>query len=300
MDNRTELFEATLECSPYGIALLGMDGLVVFWNSTAEAITGYKSLELVGRPAPNELDSLLHCAILEENQSEDNESGQNRERRTQTHHHLGHEVPVVVRNQTLRDGLGKKIGTAVIFNPADSLDALPHGQYEEGGDIAASLAEFQDQLSVEFDNFMRGGLPFGVLWINVDQAHLLRGTHGANACESMIVKMQHSLAQGLRPAEKMGRWGDDEFLVISHERTPEMLAAHAQAMAGHARITDFRWWGDKVSLTVSIGAAQADQNMSLVDLLGQAKAAMLSSFHAGGNQITNASGGHTCLPSSES
>jgi len=277
-----------------------MEGHVVFWNQAAEAITGFKSFELVGKPAPEGLDSLLHCPVPDEYKAVDDESSQSRETLTQARHHLGHEVPVVVHNQVLRDSLGRRIGTAFVFNPADSLDALPHGQYEEGGDVAASLAEFQDQLSVEFDNFMRGGLPFGVLWINVDQAHLLRGTHGANACEAMIGKMQKALAQGLRPAEKMGRWGDDEFLIISHERTPEMLAAHAQTMAGYARIADFRWWGDKVSLTVSIGAAQADQNVSLVDLLGQAKAAMLSSFHAGGNQITNASGGHTCLPSSES
>ena len=55
----------------------------------------------------------------------------------------------------------------------------------------------------------------------------------------------------------MGRWGDDEFLIVAHERSAEMLASHAQTLAGLARTADFRWWGDRVSLTVSIGAAQA-------------------------------------------
>ena len=108
-----------------------------------------------------------------------------------------------------------------------------------------------------------------------------------------------ALAQGLRPAEEAGRWGDDEFLIISHERTAEMLAAHAQALAGMARTADFRWWGDRVSITVSIGAAQAchDRNEGLAQLLESAQNAMESSIHAGGNCITSAAGGQKCLPS---
>jgi len=68
-------------------------------------------------------------------------------------------------------------------------------------------------------------------------------------------------------------------------------------LAGLARTTDFRWWGDRVSLTVSVGAAQAERDGSLVDLLEWAKTAMLSSFHAGGNHITSAPGGKACSPS---
>src|SRR5271157_5106726 len=101
----------------------------------------------------------------------------------------------------------------------------------------------------------------------------------------------------LRPGEELGRWGEDEFLVISHELTPEMLAAHAEVLAGLARTADFHWWGDRVSLTVSIGAAQAAPAESLAQLLERAQEAMVSSIHAGGNHITFAPGGQPCLPS---
>ncbi len=76
-----------------------------------------------------------------------------------------------------------------------------------------------------------------------------------------------------------------------------MLAAHARVLAGLARTADFRWWGDRVSITVSIGAAQAEGDGSLANLLEKAKLAMHSSFHAGGNQITPAPGGPACSPS---
>jgi diguanylate cyclase (GGDEF)-like protein len=163
--------------------------------------------------------------------------------------------------------------------------------------VQVSQAYLEDRLQAEFEDIARGHLPFGVLWVTVDQAHELRKTHGARACEAMLEKVEHALANGLRPGEELGRWGEDEFLVVSHERTPEMLAAHAQALAGLARTADFRWWGDRVSLTVSIGAAQADPAESLAQLLERAQEAMVSSIHAGGNQITSAPGGQSCLPS---
>ncbi len=296
MGDRTELLEAALDSLPEGIALLGAESQVVFWNRAAEAITGYAGAEVLGRAAPAALEALL---------SGPRPAGPESCAEPQTghgalvhlEHKLGHGVPAMLRNLVLRDGLGGRIGMAAVFHPAESLDALPHGECGEGSSVEADQAEFEERLEAVFDDFRQGGESFGVLWITVDQAHELRKTHGAGACEAMLEKVERAMAHGLRPAEEMGRWGDDEFLVLSHERTPEMLAAHAQALAGLARTADFRWWGDRLSLTVSIGAAQAQADGTLAGLLERAKAAMSSSFHAGGNHITLAPGRQECLPS---
>jgi diguanylate cyclase (GGDEF)-like protein len=212
-------------------------------------------------------------------------------------HKLGHNVSAMARHLVLRDGLGHRIGTAVLFHPAESLDALPHGEAGEDEGVQACQEDLKDRLELLFEDLARGGMTFGVLWISVDQAHELRKTHGAGACEAMLQKVERALMQGLRPAEHLGRWGEDEFLVISHERTAAMLADHAQALAGLTRTADFRWWGDRVSLTVSIGAAQAENAATLANLLEKAKTAMFSSLRAGGNHITAAPEGHSCSPS---
>jgi diguanylate cyclase (GGDEF)-like protein/PAS domain S-box-containing protein len=296
MADRTEFLEAALDSLPEGIALLGAEGQVVFWNRAAEAITGYSVAEVLGRAAPAALEALLGGPRPAE-------PGPCAEPRTghgalvHMEHKLGHGVPAILRIFVLRDGLGGRIGMAAVFHPAESLDALPHGECGEGSSVEADQTEFEERLEKVFDDFRQGGESFGVLWITVDQAHELRKTHGAGACEAMLERVERTMAHGLRPAEEMGRWGDDEFLVLSHERTPEMLAAHAQALAGLARTADFRWWGDRLSLTVSIGAAQAQADATLADLLERAKAAMFSSFHAGGNHITLAPGRQECLPS---
>jgi diguanylate cyclase (GGDEF)-like protein/PAS domain S-box-containing protein len=295
MYDRTELLESALDSFPDGVAIFGGRNEVVWWNQAAADLTGYTAIELRERLLPETLEPLLQngprpIEIV-------HPAGRGALLRLR--HRLGHDLPVMARALVLRSGLGSRIGIAAVFHPAESLDALPHGENEDDADVAASQADLEDRLEAEFEDFRQGGQRFGVLWISVDQAHDLRRTHGAAACNAMLDKVRRALAAGLRPSELIGRWGDDEFLVIAHERTPEMLAAHMQRLGGLARTADFRWWGDRVSLTVSIGAAQVEssQDETLALLLKRAQNATMSSTREGGNRTTLAPGVKACLPS---
>jgi diguanylate cyclase (GGDEF)-like protein len=205
-------------------------------------------------------------------------------------HPKGHDIPAIMRRVVLRDGLGKRIGAAAVFHPAEHMSALPHGETSEGYEVQESQIEMRDRLEAEFEAFEREGVPLGVLWITVDQGPELRKTHGAKACEAMLESVERVLANASRPGEELGRWGDDEFLMLSHQLTGEALAKHAQVLAGLARTAVFRWWGDRVSLTVSVGAAEADKGEDLPQLLARARTAMETSVHQGGNHITLAPG----------
>ena len=153
------------------------------------------------------------------------------------------------------------------------------------------------RLEEAYGEFLASSRSLCILWITVDQAHQMRKTHGAQACEEMLQKAMRTLQSGLREGEQIGRWGDDEFLVVSRDCTAEALADHTQRLAGLARTTEFRWWGDRASITVSAGAAQADRDEQLAELLARARAAMHASLHAGGNHITLAPGRQACSPS---
>ena len=296
MTDRSDLFEATLESVPEGIGLLGAEGLVAFWNPAAASISGYTSMELVGRPFPEELEHLLQFNGQAGSQVLGQGGQLDRGSLTSLRHKLGHEVPVIARITVLRDGFGGRIGTAIVFHPTESMDALPRGDAGDDRDVQASQSELEERLQSVFEDFTQGGPAFGILWITIDQAQDLRKTHGEGACEAMLAKVERSLANGLRPGEEMGRWGRGEFLIVSHERTAESLVFHAKTLAGLARTADFRWWGDRVSLTVSIGAAQAEPGTTLINLLERAKNAMFNSIRAGGNQTTSGPGGQECSP----
>jgi len=297
MADRTELLEAALDSLAEGVGLADHDGSVVLWNRAAETITGFSSREIAGHGVRETLDSLVIGGAQHWIRQTDAANASGRGLLVRLHHKVGHEVSVMARVLVLRDALGARIGSGVVFHPAESIDALPHGELSEDSSIGESQTELEDRLAAMHEDFLRCDIPLGVLWVTVDQARGLRRTHGARACEAMLEKVERTLATGLKPAEEIGRWGDDEFLVLSHERNTAMLAEHAQTLAGVARTTDFRWWGDRASLTVSIGAAQAEHGEPLVGLLERAQSAMLKSVHAGGNHITASQGRPACLPS---
>ncbi|MFZ0301746.1 MAG: diguanylate cyclase [Terracidiphilus sp.] len=286
MADRVELLEAVLDSRPDGIALLDEDRVVVFWNRAAVEITGYGGAEVLGNAIPDPLEPLLEDGALQEDLPPGAQSSHSM--LVHARHKFGHCFDAIARRVLLLDGSGERIGTAVVFHPAASLEALPHGEMPEGEQLEESQADFEERLQEGFDDSGNGGAPFGVLWINVDQAHELHKTHGAAACNAMLAKVRHALALGMRPADEIGRWGADEFLIVSHERTGEMLTAHAQMLAGLARTADFRWWGDRVSLTVSIGTAQRGKisGETLSHLLDRARQAMETSLSTGGNRVT--------------
>lgn len=294
MPDRTELLDIVLDSLPEGIAFADLEGRVQFWNRSAEAMTGHSGADLVGQPIRAALEKLVVGGARQWVTATDTETLSERGTLVRVRHRLGHDLPVLAKVLPLRDNFGGLIGSAVVFHPAENLDALPRGDCGESENIEESQSDLQDRLQTEYEDFLQGDVPLGVLWITVDQAHALRKTHGRRACEAMVEKMERTLRQGLRPTEQMGRWGEDEFLILSHERTAETLAAHAHLLVGLARTTDFRWWGDRVSLTVSLGAAQAEIEEPLRDLLGRAQSAMLASIHAGGNHGTLAPGRNTC------
>jgi diguanylate cyclase (GGDEF)-like protein len=310
-----ELLEMALDAMEEGIAVLEGESRVLFWNHAAAAMTGYRGADLLARPLPfdfyrmdrhhqDALENTRSITLIDAPRTEArDETGAGTEdesrpaagwtdRPALVHlkHCEGHVLPAMLRRTPLRNALGRRIGTLLRFHPVEEVDTLPHGDMDEDDSkqVEHSQAEMEDRLDEAWQEWTASQVPLGLLWITVDQAATMRKTHGHDASEAMMTIVERTLLHALRPTEILGRWGSNEFLVLCHERTPEMLMHHARHVVGLARTADFRWWGDRVSLTVSIGAAQARQDEKLANLgslLQRAQRAMQASQRAGGNEV---------------
>jgi diguanylate cyclase (GGDEF)-like protein len=324
MGDRSAMLEATLDLMEEGIAVLDEQSRIVHWNQAAAALTGYAAQDMICRPCPDDLfrvdqqhrDKVVASAKAElkaglsdggsvsglsfsqptAEPSQPSDPFLERLTLVSIHHKLGHEVPGMLRKVALQDAQASAMGWVLLFYPAEEVDALHRGESGEAVGIEASQAEMEDRLDAAHHQWATSGMPFGLLWITVDQAKSLRKTHGRDACEAMLRAVEDILLRQMKPAETIGRWGDNEFLIIAHERSAQLLTGHARRLAGLARIVDFRWWGDRVSLTLSIGTSFAIEADTLPCLLNRARQAMRSSEHAGGNHVTEASG-DTCFQS---
>ncbi len=318
MSDRMAMLEATLDLMEEGIAVLDEQSKVVHWNQAAAALTGYTAQDLICLPFPEELfrvdqqhrDKVVAKAeaelkaglseggcvsglsfsrsVVEMPQSPD--PFLERLTLVSIHHKLGHQVPGMLRKVELQDSQASPMGAVLLFYPAEEVDALPRGESGEAVGIEAGQAEMEDRLDAAHHQWTTSGMPFGLLWITVDQARSLRKTHGRDACEAMLCSVEDTLLRQMKPAETIGRWGDNEFLIIAHERSAQLLTDHARRLAGLARIVDFRWWGDRIGLTLSIGTSFAIEADTLPCLLNRARQAMRTSEYAGGNHVTEARG----------
>jgi diguanylate cyclase (GGDEF)-like protein len=316
MRDGVTLLEATLELMEEGIAVLDAQSIVAHWNHMAMELTGYSAADVVGKKCPEDMFHLnqehqdqvaasilarrrarargvrmyagFYSRTLDEQEQSAEKQISTRPMLVSIRHKLGHSVPGMLHKAALQDVDGSNIGQALLFYPVEEIAALPHGGSEEGAEVEAGQAEMEDRLAAAYHQWLTSGLPMSVLWIRVDQAHTLRKTHGREACEEMLHRVSDTLLRQKMPTETLGRWGDDEFLIISHERSAEVLLQHAQRLAGLARTVDFQWWGDRVELTISIGLAHATADAKLESLLEQAQQAMHNSEFAGGNRVAEA------------
>ncbi len=324
--DRIQMLEATLDLIEEGVAVLDERSIILFWNKAATKLTGYAAAEVVNAPCPQSLyrideehrsrvgayaaarvgasslgttgffgtvvgysdrTPLVDADVASEADSEESKSPS---LLVAFSHKQGHNVPAMLRKVPLTDDECRPTGCVLLFFAVEEVDALPHGETGEGVGIERSQAEMEDRLEAAFHLRLTNQTPLGLLWITVDQAASLRKTHGRDACESMLRAVEQTLMRQMNPAEILGRWGDNEYLVLSHERTSELLLEHARRLAGQARTADFRWWGDRVGLTVSIGASYAVENDTLPALLNRARQAMQTSVYEGGNRATEARG----------
>jgi len=290
-----ELLAGALGALEEGIAVLDEQSRVVFWNAAAEAVTGHTRADLLARPLPagfhtaNAAQKSMAGQVVQDYEEEAHENWAERPALVQLSHSRGHALPAMLRRTPLRDALGGRIGILLRFHPVEEVDALPHGNMDEESDLERhvehSQASMEERLDEAWQEWSTNQVPFGVLWITIDQAAMLRKTHGRDASEAMLAIVERTLLHALRPAEILGRWGSNEFLVLCHERTAEMLMLHGRHVGGVARAADFRWWGDRVSLTLSIGAAEAEPGEKLGGLLKRAQRAMQASQSAGGDEV---------------
>jgi diguanylate cyclase (GGDEF)-like protein len=301
-----DLLGEALDALDEGMAILDGQSVVVGWNAAAEAMSGYQRAEVMGRPCPEGLftaDGGTGLSDAGQNEAGLAETGWNetvsgweaeggapqptgRPAAVRLRHRLGHCLPAMLRRTQLRDALGVRSGTLLRFHPVEEIDALARG----GAGVESRQSDLAERLEEAWSEWRTNLVPFGLLWMKVDQAAGLRKSHGRDACEAMLAIVERTILHGLRPTEIVGRWGRDEFLVLAHERTAEMLERHAERLVEMARTAEFHWWGDRVRLTASIGAAQAAEGVSLNGLLARAERAMWGCAEAGGNRASGDAG----------
>lgn len=155
----------------------------------------------------------------------------------------------------------------------DSLTGLPNrSQWVSRGQAELQQAQHTQQA-------------LAVLFLDLDHFKHINDSRGHQAGDRTLVKVAATLQQGLRPLDRVGRYGGEEFVAL----LPISDLASAQRMAERlrARVEGLPADTDTPACTVSIGVARVQAGDASCDaVVGRADRALYQAKAAGRNQVS--------------
>jgi diguanylate cyclase (GGDEF)-like protein len=147
----------------------------------------------------------------------------------------------------------------------------------------------QAHLREMLGTFAEAQVPFGVLRLRLEGLEEFRSRYGPQAEAALLRVIGRSVEGSLWKTDFVGRWSDDEFLVIVNGCSEESLRSVGERIRRMLTSNGIEWWGERRSLPVSVGQAAAQPGDTIESLLGRAQkslevAAALRARAAGGSQ----------------
>jgi len=200
---RSGFFRAMIDNLHDGAYFVDRDRRIVYWNKSAEELTGYLSDEVVGRTCD---DNILRHVDEEGTElckgacplAETLDDGELREVEVFLHHKTGHRIPVTVRVAPVRDRKGEITGAVEIFSE-NSVMVAARERIEELEKITSldSLTGLpnrrclEQELASRVDEFERFGRTFGVVSVTVDGMAKINSSLGREVLRERAEQLMH-------------------------------------------------------------------------------------------------------------
>jgi diguanylate cyclase (GGDEF)-like protein/PAS domain S-box-containing protein len=279
----SETYRDILDGLQIGVSVIDLQKKIVFWSDGAEQLTGYARIDVLGHSCTENI--LLHCDQNGCESCTENcpmatalHDARPIEAISFVHHKSGHRIAVRTWAIPLRDKRGSIIGIIQTFDgefaPADA-DPNNRGLKEQGLlDEVTGLpnqAVMHSHLRETLGTFTEVHIPFGVICLQVHDIDPFRSSYGQGAARSLLQVLARTLRNTVCPTDFVGSWGDGRFLVILMGCSEEALQAVSQRALKTLSSATIQWWGNELSVAVSVGIADAQVGDTVGSLLQRAQ-----------------------------
>ncbi len=146
---------------------------------------------------------------------------------------------------------------------------------------------FQERCHEEFVRSARYSDPFSILMIDIDYFKRINDTHGHPAGDAVLKLLSKLLLKRVRTHDLVARYGGEEFVVLLLKSDARQALRMAERIRKGVEATSFEWQGEKIPVTVSIGAASFPEDAGKrEDLIACADRALYASKRGGRNRTT--------------
>ena len=298
MELTSDAFERILTNLNDGLYFVDHRRVITYWNEGAERITGFSREEVLGKSCAdnilNHVDSegrrlcLGMCPLAKTIQDKEE-----RVNEIFLHHKDGHRIPVLVRTSVLTDEKGEVLGGIELFTDISSY-AVNQQRVEELERMAmldpltqlANRGYLERELKIRLEEYQRYGVPFGLLFLDIDNFKTFYDTYGHSFGDEVLVAVSRTITANIRPFDQFGRWGGEEFLGIVRNVQLQELASLGERLRALIQASYLLHEEGELQVTVSIGAAAVREGDTLESLLDRADKLMYHSKSAGRNQLS--------------
>ena len=142
-----------------------------------------------------------------------------------------------------------------------------------------------DVLERELARARRTGQPLSVLMLDIDHFKSVNDTHGHLAGDDVLQELCRRTGGLLRSDELLARYGGEEFAVVLADCSPDQARQVAERIRQHASATPFQTEAAAIAVTVSIGLASSQDQISVPDLLAAADQNLYAAKRGGRNRV---------------
>jgi diguanylate cyclase (GGDEF)-like protein len=171
------------------------------------------------------------------------------------------------------------IKNLVLFDQVKSMairDALT-GLYNYG--------YFKEALHYEVEKSRRYKVPLSLLFLDIDDFKLVNDTLGHLKGDKTMRQVAAILKQGIRQADLLCRYGGDEFVMLLSQTPPDQAMVLAERLRQRIAQSSMNRLEHRCKVTVSIGVAGLEPEMSTEDLVKAADEAHYRAKQAGKNRV---------------
>jgi len=142
------------------------------------------------------------------------------------------------------------------------------------------------RLAVELERFKRYARPFSLLILDIDFFKKVNDRFGHPCGDAVLKTVAADLSAGVRKSDLVARYGGEEFCCLLPETDVAGALVVAEKLRAGAEAREHGWEGQRVPVTISVGAAQAKAGVvGPAELVGRADAALYEAKKTGRNRV---------------
>jgi len=266
-------------------------GMITYWNPSCARITGFAAHEVLQRhfslvavdnSPPNPLQPQGMQIVLDSSMPGTWKGHVQRKN--------GQRIPVESHIAPLHDTQGNVIGAVEVFRDISAMLSLQdaHRQLltlsrKDPLTAMFNRAAITELLKAEIERSRRYSQPLAVILADIDLFKRFNDLYGHDVGDKVLAQLGAVLAFNLRKPDAVGRWGGEEFLIVS----PGSDRAAGKQLAQRIRrlVKDISIPGIDEAVTASFGVAQLEKNQSRDELLYTADMAMYQAKRTGRDRV---------------